>query len=252
MTTPGHTAQAEHSLRSATAAAASAGSSLSRIASSARLRSAHVFAPSGDARRAMMRAAVSIPTAARSNCSISDMGPTRRGDSAKIGRGVNDCGLACICATASRAASNILGTSYTNGTGEIPSYNVGYITSAKLGQSQPNSGVISWQASSRTMAAAAFSDGSAASRSLNALEARSRQPAKWSRFSGVSIPRNSKSAACLIAPSQMALAGEISVSVIQGQYGALSAKIESPKGAHGSALNPDRATAWVNVPAMGF
>lgn len=177
-----------------------------------------------------------------------------RGDRAESvmegGAGAGFC--AWNSSVARRAASNILGTSYTNGTGEIPSYNVGYITSAKLGESQPNSGVMSWQASSRTMAAAAFSDGSAASRSLNALEARSRQPAKWSRFSGVSIPRNSKSAACRIAPSQMALAGEISVSVIQGQYGALSAKIESPKGAHGSALNPDPTTAWVNVPAMGF
>lgn len=153
-----------------------------------------------------------------------------------------------------RAASNIRGTSYTKATEEPHHYAFSSIAHLKVELRQASFEVMSWQASSRTIANAAESAASSSfsAFSVIAVAARSKHPAKLSRFSGVSIPRNSKSAACLIAPSQMAVAGEISVSVMGARYGADPTEGESPKGAHGSALNPDRATAWVNVPAMGF
>lgn len=153
-----------------------------------------------------------------------------------------------------RAASNIRGTSYTKATCSPHPLNLQCISGAGFDTRQVSFEVMSWQASSRTIAYASVSAGllSASAFSVIAVAARSKHPAKWSRFCGVLIPRNSKSAACRIAPSHMAVAAEISVSVMGAQYGAAWVQGESPKGAGGTALNPDRAVVAVNVPGMGF
>jgi hypothetical protein len=67
----------------------------------------------------------------------------------------------------------------------------------------------------------------------------------------VSIPRNSKSAACRMAPSQMAVGAEISGSVMRARYRAGTAQGESLKVALGSALNHDHTNRVVIVPKTG-
>jgi hypothetical protein len=68
----------------------------------------------------------------------------------------------------------------------------------------------------------------------------------------VSIPRYSKSAACRMAPSHMAVGAEISGSVMRARYGAGTAQGESLKVALGSALNHDHTIRVVNVPGLGL
>lgn len=176
----------------------------------------------------------------------SDMGPNCRVSCATFGR-------TSVNVWTCRAASNIRGTSYTKATCNPRLLNPQCISGSGIGTRQASFEVMSWQASSRTIAYAAESAGlfSASAFSVIAVAALSKHPAKWSRFSGVVIPRNSNSAACRIAPSQMAVAAEISGSVMGAQYGAAWVQCESPKGAGGTALNPDRAGVAVNVLRSG-
>lgn len=170
-----------------------------------------------------------------------------------IGGAGDEGALLWNSAVARRAASSIRGTSNAKATCKPHLHNFWCINGVQFGRRQASFEVISWQASSRTIAEAAESAASGLSPafSVSVSAARIKHPAKWSRFSGVSIPRNSKSAACRMAPSQTAVEGEISVSVMGAEYGAGRCQIESLKGAADTAHNPDAARGLVNLPAVG-